>query len=72
MQSVSADERDDREDGAGTPSVMEVAAARQAQVQVQSGLARRHEEAASGSSMWPGVVAVLLAVISAIAVWMVS
>jgi hypothetical protein len=71
-QSASADERDDREDGAGTPSVIEVAAARQAQVQEQSRLARRHEEAAAGSSIWPGMVAVLLAVISAIAVWMVS
>jgi hypothetical protein len=52
--------------------VMEVAAARQAQVQEQPRLARGHEEAAAGSSIWPGMVAVLLAVISAIAVWMVS
>jgi hypothetical protein len=71
-QSASADERDDREDGARTPSVIEVAAARQAQVQAQSRLARGHDEAAVRPSIWPGMVAVLLAVISAIAVWMVS
>lgn len=77
QSAASADERDDEEDGAGTsrdmPSQMEIIAARQAQAQAHHDRAAPgHEGAASGQSLWVGIIATVVAVASAIAVWMVS